>query len=83
MVTIWKLRDGYSRNEALDIRVGNMAVREILNPNYEKLVESLEKQAAQAIETQTDVNNEQIIPPEHDHTHNHRTLDRTRPSWRR
>lgn len=35
MVSVWKLREGYSRNEALDIRVGNMAVREILNPDYD------------------------------------------------
>jgi phage terminase large subunit GpA-like protein len=37
METIWKIRPGFIRNEALDVRVGNMAVREILNPNYEKL----------------------------------------------
>jgi len=32
--TVWKLRPGFLRNEALDVRVGNMAVREIINPNY-------------------------------------------------
>jgi phage terminase large subunit GpA-like protein len=37
MQTVWVLREGFVRNEALDIRVGNMAVREILNPNYGKL----------------------------------------------
>ena len=41
LVKVWSLRDGYVRNEALDIRVGNMAVREILNPNYAKLAEHL------------------------------------------
>lgn len=45
MVSVWKLRDGYTRNEALDIRVGNMAVREILNPNYEVLTEYLRAEA--------------------------------------
>jgi phage terminase large subunit GpA-like protein len=43
---VWKLRDGFVRNEALDVRVGNMAVREIVNPNYEKLAEYLRQQAA-------------------------------------
>jgi phage terminase large subunit GpA-like protein len=45
MVSVWKLRDGYTRNEALDIRVGNMAIREILNPNYEVLTEYLRAEA--------------------------------------
>ncbi len=39
--TVWKLRPGFIRNEALDVRVGNMAVREILNPNYAALAETL------------------------------------------
>lgn len=43
--TVWALRDGFQRNEALDIRVGNMAVREILNPNYAKLAKALQAQA--------------------------------------
>lgn len=43
--TVWALRDGFVRNEALDVRVGNMAVREILNPNYKKLSESLNFEA--------------------------------------
>lgn len=42
LVSVWKLREGYNRNEPLDIRVGNMAVREILNPNYTKLAKLLE-----------------------------------------
>jgi phage terminase large subunit GpA-like protein len=44
MVTIWQMRPGYIRNEALDIRVYNMAVRQILNPNYKKLAEYLRQQ---------------------------------------
>lgn len=45
-VKTWHLREGYVRNEALDIRVGNMAVREILNPNYERLAERLKNASA-------------------------------------
>lgn len=44
METVWKLRPGFQRNEALDVRVGNMAIREILNPNYEKLAAGLKIQ---------------------------------------
>lgn len=43
--TYWVLRDGFQRNEALDIRVGNIAVREILNPNYEALHQKIIRQA--------------------------------------
>lgn len=42
---VWKLRPGFIRNEALDVRVGNMAVREILNPNYERYAASLRSQS--------------------------------------
>jgi hypothetical protein len=31
----------YSRNESLDIRVGNIAIRELLNPNYKALTYAL------------------------------------------
>lgn len=48
METVWALREGFQRNESLDIRVGNMAVREILNPNYQKLARYLQEQARQA-----------------------------------
>ncbi len=41
-VIVWEKRPGYVRNEALDVRVGNIAIREILNPNYEKLGKSLQ-----------------------------------------
>ena len=41
METVWKLRPGFIRNEALDVRVGNMAVRDILNPNYATLAAAL------------------------------------------
>lgn len=43
--TVWKLREGFQRNEALDVRVGNMAVREILNPNYDRLAQHLREQS--------------------------------------
>lgn len=49
--TVWVLRDGYQRNEPLDIRVGNMAVREILNPNYRKLSAALQFQQTEVDET--------------------------------
>jgi phage terminase large subunit GpA-like protein len=42
--TVWVVRDGYQRNEPLDIRVGNMAVLAIINPNYERLAASLKAQ---------------------------------------
>lgn len=45
--TVWALREGFQRNEALDVRVGNMAVREILNPNYDKLAKNLQEHARQ------------------------------------
>jgi|GEM_PF-1289360 len=48
---VWALREGFQRNEALDIRVGNMAVRQILNPNYTKLAASLRAQAQEKQET--------------------------------
>lgn len=41
METVWSLREGFVRNESLDIRVGNMAMREILNPNYARLAATL------------------------------------------
>jgi len=50
---VWALRDGFIRNEALDIRVGNMAVRQILNPNYKKLSASLLSQAQAAEKQET------------------------------
>ncbi len=40
--TVWQLRPGFVRNEALDVRVGNMAIREILNPNYEARAQELQ-----------------------------------------
>ncbi len=42
--TVWALRDGFIRNEALDIRVYNLAIREILNPNYARLTTKLREQ---------------------------------------
>lgn len=48
METVWALREGFQRNEALDVRVGNMAIREIVNPNYKALAEALAA-AAEAI----------------------------------
>jgi phage terminase large subunit GpA-like protein len=49
--TVWALREGFQRNEALDIRVGNIAVREILNPNYDKLHASLIEQSKEPEDT--------------------------------
>lgn len=49
----WTLRDGVVRNEALDIRVGNMAVMMICNPNYERISATLCKN--QSHEKQSEV----------------------------
>lgn len=38
---VWGLRQGIVRNEALDIRVGNMAMRAISNPNYKALAQRI------------------------------------------
>lgn len=42
--TVWALREGFVRNEATDTRVGNMAVLEILNPNFAKLAAAMNTQ---------------------------------------
>jgi len=44
-VTRYKLRKGYKRNEALDIRVGNLAMKQLGRPNYERLSAQLKAQA--------------------------------------
>jgi len=43
-VRVWVIRDGYKRNEALDIFVGNLAILERLNPNLKKLDKNLRAQ---------------------------------------
>lgn len=50
METVWKIRPGFIRNEALDVRVGNMAVREILNPNYAALSAALLGESQRPVE---------------------------------
>jgi phage terminase large subunit GpA-like protein len=52
--TVWKLRPGFQRNEALDVRVGNMAVREILNPNYAKHSAALQVQTSPSVADQAE-----------------------------
>lgn len=47
-VRVWVKKKGYQRNEALDIRVLNLAAFEILNPNLEKLARGLQVQAKTA-----------------------------------
>jgi phage terminase large subunit GpA-like protein len=44
LVQVWEKRKGYTRNEALDIRVGNIADKEMLNPNYKALLAGLTNQ---------------------------------------
>ncbi|WP_020675289.1 terminase gpA endonuclease subunit [Geopsychrobacter electrodiphilus] len=41
----YKLRKGYVRNESLDIRVGNLAMKQLARPDYEKLSAALKAQA--------------------------------------
>jgi len=53
--TVWALREGFVRNEALDIRVGNMAVLEILNPNFAKLAAYIAEQAIQLAAQEQDL----------------------------
>jgi phage terminase large subunit GpA-like protein len=77
--TFWVLRDGYQRNESLDIRVGNIAVREILNPNYKKLAENLRAQQRQILDA-AHVKTKQTA--ETDHQEN-TAGPRHRPSWRK
>jgi phage terminase large subunit GpA-like protein len=45
-VRVYVVRDGYKRNEALDIFVGNLAILERLNPNMKKLAKNLRDQCA-------------------------------------
>lgn len=86
----WSLRDGYVRNEALDIRVGNMAVREIVNPNYERLAERLKNQAEAAAATEleeVEARRDRILSratENYDHEPDEETADapgRNRPGW--
>lgn len=44
-VRVWIVRDGYKRNEALDIFVGTLAILERLNPNLKKLDRNLREQS--------------------------------------
>ena len=78
MVSVWKLRDGYTRNEALDIRVGNMAVREILNPNYEAVAERLAKQADEKHKIDEACRHQ---PADETRAQKENSSARTRPSW--
>ena len=72
--TVWKLRPGYIRNEALDVRVGNMAIRAILNPNYERYAATLKSGAA----------SQQASVPRQpkDQPRERSAPERSRPSWR-
>ena len=45
MVTRYKIRKGYTRNEALDVRVDNLALKQLARPNYEKMHAWLLEQA--------------------------------------
>ena len=44
---VWELKHSDARNEALDLRVINLAMVELLNPKFEVLAENLKKQAAE------------------------------------
>jgi phage terminase large subunit GpA-like protein len=43
-VKVWRIRKGYKRNEGLDLKVGNLAVYEILNPSMEALARNIRLQ---------------------------------------
>lgn len=45
MVTRYKVRKGFTRNEALDVRVGNLAMLKLAKPNFERLSTWLQEQA--------------------------------------
>jgi phage terminase large subunit GpA-like protein len=77
--TVWALREGFLRNEALDVRVGNMAVRQILNPNYERLAAHLAEQAGEKRKPS------EVKPAAEARQDKHAIPARTsaRPSWRR
>jgi len=51
---VWEPKHRDSRNEALDLRVGNYAMVELLNPNFEVLAEGLRRQAVERKEAQKD-----------------------------
>lgn len=46
-VRVWAKKKGYNRNEALDLRVYNLAAFDILNPNLEKLSRDLLSQVGE------------------------------------
>jgi len=57
----WKLKRQGARNEALDLRVGNYAVLELLNPEFEKIAEGL-KTAVQT-ESKKQKDEDKKMPP--------------------
>lgn len=84
MIKVYKLREGYSRNESLDIKVGNMAVREILNPDYEQCAESIRKQLAEltAEEKETEIKSKPVPKAGTDEEEeSERFSSRSRPGW--
>lgn len=80
--TVWVLRDGFQRNEALDVRVGNMAVRQILNPNYAKLAEALAMQARGKEEEKPKIETPQAQPAsDNNDRFSAQPSGRNRPGW--
>lgn len=81
--TVWALRDGFQRNEALDVRVGNMAVRQILNPNYERLAEALSKRTIRnkGKDVGTKKASQAQEPPSDNDRFNAPPSGRNRPGW--
>jgi phage terminase large subunit GpA-like protein len=79
-VKIYTVRKGYNRNEALDLKVGNLAVFEILNPNMERIIENLKaggivrrpKEKAEPVEERKNIR--ESMPS---------AGDRSRPNWRK
>lgn len=91
MVRVWQVRKGYSRNEALDLRVLNLAVYENLNPNIEKLAQDLgsnasdvEEHAGDMIQTEKPQKRTRARPDQQGDDDDERQVStggRSRPGW--
>ena len=53
-VRVWVVRDGYKRNEALDIFVGTLAVLERINPKLEQFAAFYQQQAGAPTQAKTE-----------------------------
>lgn len=79
-VKVYSLRKGYNRNEALDLRAGNLAVYTILNPAMETLQENLREEAAELSAKQKEPETARHAPKSDDEEDHGRGI-RARPGW--